>query len=109
MKSLTHVATTAVLLGSGLLAACSEGESKPAAYVVGTPLFVGLEDECEARHEAVIGERRAGTLKLTEAPEQIHWAPDVHAAIERATKEDKPIFIASSVRKGGKLTSGCDV
>ena len=38
---------------------------------------------------------------------RIDWAPDVYAAIERATAEDRPILLLTHVRENGD--PACDV
>lgn len=101
-------AVGALMLAPGLTS-CSEGERSLDWQAIEYPLFEQLEEQCATRSMATIDERRAGKVEVTEAPAEIQWAPDMEAAIERATLEDKPIFIASSVRKGGLNKSGCDV
>ena len=107
MKLAIRFAALGTLLGSGLLAGCSE--SVPAAdgqsginwNAIKYPIFDKIEAQCAVRACAVATERRAGTVTKTELPPEIQWAQSFPEAIERATREGKPIFIASSVRKGG--------
>ena len=53
--------------------------------------------------------REAGQGLPTSLPSEIQYAPNIYAAIERATAEDKPIFLTSVVNKGGRKKPGCEV
>ena len=53
--------------------------------------------------------REAGLELPTSLPSEIDYAPDIQTAIERATAEDKPIFLTSVVNKGGRKKPGCEV
>ena len=53
--------------------------------------------------------REAGLELPTSLPSEIDYAPNIRAAIERATAEDKPIFLTSVVNKGGRKKPGCEV
>jgi hypothetical protein len=107
MHSTMRFAATAALLGGSLFAGCSD--VAPAAdrqagidwQAIEYPIFEGIEAQCSARAGAVAAERREGVVNHTHVPSEIQWAADFPDAIARATREGKPIFIASSVRKGG--------
>jgi hypothetical protein len=53
--------------------------------------------------------REVGKEMPTSLPSEIDYAPDIYTAIERATAEDKPIFLTSVVNKGGRKQAGCEV
>ena len=67
-----------------------------------TALFTDLESGFGSRIRA-----RDKAMK-TSVPDAIHWASDIHDAIERASAEDKPIFISCHVRQNAG-DSDCDV
>jgi len=78
-------------------AACSDTNGAD-RYADAFPLFGDLD---EARFDASCRAFRAKqeldkTLQ-TVAPPEINWATDIYAAIERATAEDKPIFLSTHV------------
>ena len=53
--------------------------------------------------------REAGLELPTSLPSEIEYATNIYEAIERATAEDKPIFLTSVVNKGGRPKPGCEV
>ena len=92
--------TIAVCLAAFGQAACDRTSSD--RYTGATPLFGGLteqrfDDSCKAFR----ARQQADKSLRTEAPPEIDWAPDVYAAIERATREDKPIFLSTHVNLNG--------
>ena len=91
------------------LLACSDASEPELAGLPSFPLFQNLEQECANRALECREARALGDLELTVAPPEIDWAPDIYAAIERGKAEGKPIFLATSVSKGGVAKSGCDV
>lgn len=71
-------------------------------YADAFPLFGGLtEERFDASCRAFRARQHADRTLETKAPPEIDWAPDVYAAIERATREDKPIFISTHVNLNG--------
>lgn len=73
------------------------------------PLFENIAEECANLSNEYRALRNSGSDDITTRPDIIEWEPDVYTAIERATAENKPIFLVSCVNKGGKLKESiCD-
>lgn len=72
-------------------------------------LLSNLSGPAVKRLSEVRDGREAGLELPTSLPSEIDYAPDIRAAIERATAEDKPIFLTSVVNKGGRKMPGCEV
>jgi len=102
-------ALTPLVLGAALVGgACSDatdGDPLAARF----PLFTDLDEAAfDASCQAFRAEQaRSGGKLFTSAPKEIHWAKDIYAAIERATKEDKPIFLQTHCRQNAD--TACDV
>lgn len=90
------MATLAV--GAALTAAACSESSSPDRYAGAFPLFGDLTEESfDASCRAFRAKQELDKTLQTEAPPAINWAPDVYSAIERATAEDKPIFLSTHV------------
>lgn len=113
-------ASTAVALAALLSPACSEAPSHPRsashaagdATAVSFPLFVDLDEaafdaSCRAFRAEQAEAAAKGEQLFTEAPPEIDWADDVYAAIDRARKEDKPIFLQTHCKQNAD--TACDV
>lgn len=97
-------ATTAPLMAAvaALSAACSDMGASD-RYAFATPLFGDLNEEAfDANCRAFRAKQELDKTLQTEAPPDINWAPDVYSAIERATAEDKPIFLSTHVDLNGQ-------
>ena len=95
-------------LGVALTGSCSDS-SESVASGVEFPLFTELDEaafdaSCAAFR---VEQSKAGGKLFTKAPAEIDWAEDIYAAIERATAEDKPIFLQTHCKENGDPS--CDV
>jgi hypothetical protein len=98
--SFTTPVATALCLAALCATACERVSSD--RYADAFPLFGGLtEERFDASCRAFRARQHADRTLETEAPPEIDWAPDIYAAIERATREDKPIFISTHVNLNG--------
>lgn len=90
-------------LGATLGAAACSDASDRGSYADAFPLFGDLtEERFDASCRAFRAKQQQDKTLQTEAPPEIHWAPDIYSAIERATKEDKPIFLSTHVDLNGQ-------
>jgi hypothetical protein len=90
----TLVATLAVAFSA---TACSDSSGAD-RYADAFPLFGDLsEEDFDAKCRAFRAKQELDKTLQTVAPPEINWAPDIYAAIERATAEDKPIFLSTHV------------
>jgi hypothetical protein len=93
-----------------LLTACSETSDDPLG--VRFPLFEDLDEaafdaSCLAFRVDQAQALDKGEKLFSKAPPEIDWADDVYAAIERAKREDKPIFLQTHCRENAD--PDCDV
>jgi hypothetical protein len=100
-----RLATTAPLMAAfaaAFSAACSDmGGSE--RYAFATPLFGDLSEEAfDANCRAFRAKQELDKTLQTVAPPEVNWAPDIYTAIERATAEDKPIFLSTHVDLNGQ-------
>ena len=107
MTTRQNVLISALLAGSMGLGACSEPTQQGDLQVASAPLFTGLREEYAERILAHRAKRDSGDDEFTCLPSEIVWAEDIYDAIERATIEDKPIFMLTFVRENGD--PACDV
>ena len=70
-------------------------------------IWEDLEENWDARIAQFYKDAALDPELQSEKPQKIKWVPDVKTAIERATAEDKPIFVAHYVRQNGD--PACDV
>jgi hypothetical protein len=91
--SLAVLTLAAAMIGG----ACSDSSGAD-RYADAFPLFGDLDETAfDASCRAFRAKQGLDKTLQTVAPPEINWAPDVYAAIERATREDKPIFLSTHV------------
>lgn len=93
-----------------LLSACSDAGEAPLAVTF--PLFEEFDEaafdaSCRAFRAEQTQALDKGEKLFSKAPPAIDWADDIYAAIERAEREDKPIFLQTHCRENAN--PDCDV
>ena len=94
-----------VLSAAALAGGCDRAQLPPDHHLaqVRFPLLEDFEAQCEA----LLNDHAAAGMPETQAPAQVQWAATLDEAFERATREDKPVLIATLVRENGD--AHCDV
>ena len=83
------VATT---MAACLVSACGDG-------VAASQL--PFSDDVGEIHRQMVLDRELAGLPRTSLPSGVEWMPNLEAAFARATAEDKPVLIATSVPENG--------
>jgi hypothetical protein len=97
MRHATTASLVATLAVAFSATACSDSGGAD-RYADAFPLFGDLTEESfDAACRAFRAKQELDKTLQTVAPPEINWAPDIYAAIERATAEDKPIFLSTHV------------
>lgn len=75
--------------------------------LAGRSLFTNLGERLGKLTKEHSRQCRTDPARTTVLPSQIQWASSIDEAIERATREDKPILVLTFVRENGDPQ--CDV